>query len=629
VHISLCFNPSHLEYVNPVALGRMRAKQDRLTEGADVAAQRGMVLLIHGDAAFIGEGVVQETLNLSQLDAYATGGTLHVIVNNQVGFTTPPEQSRSSPYCTDVAKMLQIPIFHVNGEDPEAVAQVVALALDFRAEFRRDVVIDMYAYRRQGHNETDEPSFTQPLLYRAIERRKPVREGYLEHLLALGGVTREQADQIAARSRENLERELSAARSYEYQLHTVGQGQLWQGYWGGPDADVPEPDTAVESARLADLLVRQTRLPDGFQANPKIERILAARREMAAGKRPLDWTHAEALALASLATEGARIRMTGQDCERGTFSQRHAVLHDVRNGRTYVPLQSLSPDQAPVEIANSPLSEIGVLGFEYGYSLEWPDGLVLWEAQFGDFVNCAQVIVDQFIASAEAKWQRLSGIVLLLPHGLEGQGPEHSSARLERFLTMAAEDNMQIVYPTTPAQYFHVLRRQIRRPLRKPLIVMTPKSLLRHPAAVSKLSDLATGRFQRVLADPHLDAKNVRRILLCSGKVYFELLAERDKRKRRDIALVRVEQLYPLSDETLAAALNAYRDGTPAFWVQEEPENNGAWRYLRVRFPNQLLDRFPFAGIYRPAAASPASGSHRSHKLEQQDVLDRALDGIP
>ena len=427
VHLSLCFNPSHLEFVNPVAVGRMRAKQDRV---GDRERKRGMVLLIHGDASFAGEGGIQETLNLSQLDGYTVGGTLHVIVNNQIGFTTSPSEYRSTPYTTDVAKMLQSPIFHVNGEDPEAVARVVQLSMDFRRTFKRDVVIDMYCYRRLGHNEGDEPTFTQPVLYRAIERRKPVREGYLEHLLALGEVTREEADGIAARRREHLEKELSEARKEEYVPHPQTLSGVWEGYHGGPERRRDRSRDRSGSRAPSSLLQVQTHLPEGFHSHPKIERGIRLRREMAEGKRPLDWSVAEALAFASLATEGVRVRLTGQDTARGTFSQRHAVLHDFENGQLYVPLQHLSTDQATVEIYNSPLSELAALGFEYGYSLDCPDGLILWEAQFGDFYNAAQVIVDQFIASAEDKWRRLSGLVLLLPHGFEGMGPEHSSARL-------------------------------------------------------------------------------------------------------------------------------------------------------------------------------------------------------
>ncbi len=626
VHLSLCFNPSHLEFVNPVAMGRIRAKQDR---AGDKDRTSKLTILVHGDAAFAGEGVLQESLNLSQLPGYNVGGALHVVINNQLGFTTSPKEGRSTTYATDVAKMLQIPIFHVNGEDPEAVAQVVRLAMDFRQTFRRDVVIDMYAYRRLGHNEGDEPSFTQPLLYRAISQRKPVREGYLDHLLQLKGVTKEEADEIALRRRELLETELSESRSEQYRFPTDAFGGVWRGYVGGPETEVAEVKTGVVQETLSALLRAQTKLPEGFNLHPKLKKFIENREEMAAGKQTLDWSAAESLAFASLATQGHRVRLTGQDCERGTFSHRHAVLHDYENGRTYVPLQYLAADQAPVEIMNSPLSETGVLGFEYGYSLDYPSGLVAWEAQFGDFVNAAQVIVDQFIISGEDKWRRLSGLVLLLPHGFEGQGPEHSSARLERFLALSAEDNIQVVYPTTPAQYFHCLRRQVMRRWRKPLVVMTPKSLLRHPKVVSTLDALAGGGFQRIIPEGQVqDRAVVRRIILCSGKIYYELTQRREELKKKDVAIIRLEQLYPLHREELKSALEGYREGTPAFWVQEEPENMGPWRHLRARFGETLLGQFPLKAICRPASASPATGSASSHKREQERVLAEALPAV-
>jgi 2-oxoglutarate dehydrogenase E1 component len=625
VNLYMCFNPSHLEFVNPVALGRMRAKLDRL---GDEEHNEGLVILIHGDAAMSGQGAIQETLNLSQLPAYSVGGTLHVVVNNQIGFTTSPIEGRSSLYATDVAKMLQIPIFHVNGEDPESVAQVVRLSMDFRKEFRRDVVIDMYGYRRLGHNEGDEPSFTQPLLYRAIEARKSVREGYLEHLLKMKGLTSEEADQIAERRRASLEKELSEARSQSYRPPLKELEGSWRGYLGGPETEVPEVPTALPREKLAALLEVQTQLPADFHPHPKIQRFLEARRAMARGEQPLDWSAGEALAFASLAVERWRVRLSGQDSERGTFSHRHAVLHDYEDGHTYTPLRHLAPKQGPVIIQDSPLSEIAVMGFEYGYSLDWPDGLVAWEAQFGDFCNVAQVIVDQFIASAEDKWRRLSGLVLLLPHGFEGQGPEHSSARLERFLSLAAEDNLQVVYPTTPAQYFHVLRRQVLRRWRKPLVVMTPKSLLRHPQAVSSLQELAEGSFRRVLPDSQAEpAKPISRIILCTGKIYFELDKYRQDTARYDVALLRLEQLYPLQLSSLEAGLAGYANGTPVQWVQEEPENMGAWRYLRITFGETLLGRFPFTGLSRPASASPATGSHNAHKIEQERLLEAAFAG--
>ncbi|MCX7013222.1 MAG: 2-oxoglutarate dehydrogenase E1 component, partial [Candidatus Sumerlaeota bacterium] len=624
IHLMLCFNPSHLEFINPVAMGLARAKQDRW--GAD-GRDKSLCVLVHGDASFAGEGIVQESLNLSELAHYSVGGALHIVVNNQIGFTTSPEDGRSSVYATDVARMLQIPIFHVNGEDPEAVAQVVRLAMEYRKTFKRDVVIDMYCYRRYGHNESDEPAFTQPLLYRAIEKRKSVREGYLERLLAMNEITRDEADAIVQSRRRDLEDELSAARRKEVvNPHRPSVlGQLWQNYRGGPEDPSDEADTRYDHECLAFLLDAQTRLPDDFHPHPKISRFLEQRREMARGARPLDWTAAESLAFATLACERVRVRLSGQDSERGTFSQRHAVLHDVEDGHAYVPLQCLCEGQAPVEIRNSPLSEAGVLGFEYGYSSACPDGLILWEAQFGDFANAAQVYIDQFIASGEEKWNRLNGLVLLLPHGFEGQGPDHSNARLERFLSLAAEDNIQIVNPTTPAQYFHCLRRQALRKWRKPLIALTPKSLLRHPGAVSTLDDLARGEFQRVIPDERpAGAASIRRILLCSGKIYYELAQRREETKRTDVAIVRVEQLYPLPAAALEKAL-PYAEGTSAAWVQEEPENMGAWRDLRARFGERLLDRFPFSCVSRPAAGSPATGSHGAHRMEQEELLRKAF----
>ncbi|RLS36093.1 MAG: 2-oxoglutarate dehydrogenase E1 component [Planctomycetota bacterium] len=622
VHLTLCFNPSHLEFVNPVAIGRVRARQDRSN---DLARQNGMVILIHGDAAFAGEGVIQETLNLSELDAYRIGGALHVVVNNQIGFTTGPREARSCTYATDVAKMLQIPIFHVNGEDPEAMAQVVSLAMDFRREFQRDVVIDMYCFRRRGHNEADEPAFTQPALYREIEKRPSVHQSYLERLLKLGDVAREEAMQIAEEHRAKLDAELSVAKSEDY-VHANELTGVWSAYVGGRERDAADVDTGVRRDVLEHTLRQLTLLPDGFQPHPKIQKFLEGRLQMAAGAQPLDWSAAEALAMATLATQGLRVRLSGQDCQRGTFSHRHAVVHDVVTDETWCSLEHLASDQARVEIYNSPLSEAGVLGFEYGYSLDCPDGLVMWEAQFGDFVNCAQVVIDQFIVSAEDKWNRLSGLVMLLPHGFEGQGPEHSSARLERFLLQAAKDNIQVVSPTTPAQMFHLLRRQVLRSWRKPLVVMTPKSLLRHPGCVSTIDELTTGTYRRVLADRSaVPPREIRRILLCAGKIAYELEKRRQDLGRHDVAIVRVEQYYPLPRVELESALAAYAVGTPAVWVQEEPENMGAWRFFRIHLGEKLLDRFPFSGVCRQSAASPATGSKKSHDLEQNELLTAAF----
>jgi 2-oxoglutarate dehydrogenase E1 component len=618
VHLSLCFNPSHLEFVNSVALGRVRAKQDRR---GDHRRTRVMALLIHGEAAFAGEGVVQETLNLARLNAYDVGGTLHVIVNNQVGFTTPPSAGRSTAYATDVAKMLQIPVLHVNGDEPEAVIEAVRLALEFRATFRRDVVIDMYGYRRLGHNEGDEPSFTQPLLYRAIRKKRNIGEIYLERLLALRRVTREEAAQMEAGRVQRLEREFAVARDDGRPAVGEEPQGIWAGYQGGIEENAPETKTGVARDRLSRLLAAQIQLPDDFHPHPKIARALETRRKMATGEIAVDWSAAESLAFASLATEGISVRLTGQDSCRGTFSQRHAVLHDYQNGQNYIPLQHLARDQAPVEIYDSPLSEAGVLGYEYGYSLDCPAGLTLWEAQFGDFSNAAQVIIDQFITTAEEKWRRLSGLVMLLPHGFEGMGPEHSSARLERFLQLGAKDNIQVVYPTTPAQYFHSLRRQALRRWRKPLVVMTPKSLLRHPQSVSSLDDLSDRSFQPVIDDAAaIRRRAVSRVLLCSGKIYFDLERKRKEQGRDDIALIRLEQLYPFPAKSLESLLLRYPANTPFIWVQEEPENMGAWWYLSLKFNTR-----PVSVIARAPSASPATGSATRHKEQQRQLLNRAF----
>jgi 2-oxoglutarate dehydrogenase E1 component len=633
VHLALCFNPSHLEFVNPVAMGRVRAKQDRL---GDIRRDKGMAILIHGDAAFAGEGIVQETLNLSQLNSYRVGGTLHIIVNNQIGFTTPPDQARSTVYASDVAKMLQIPIFLVNGEDPEAVAQVIKLSMEFRRTFKRDVVIDMYCYRRHGHNEGDEPSFTQPLMYKAIKERMSVRDSYLQHLLQLGGVTQQEADEIAERRRATLEAALAKVRE---QGKTNGEkeaaaspnrpsilGRVWRNYRGGLDTSLPDVATGIDRERAVMLLQNLTRLPQDFHPHPKIARFLAQRTEMANGEQPLDWSAGETLALASLATEGVRIRLTGQDSIRGTFSHRHAVFYDSQTGEPYMPLANLAEEQGPVEIVNSPLCEAGVLGFEYGYSIAYPDALVMWEAQFGDFANCAQVMIDQGITSGEDKWKSLTGLVMLLPHGFEGMGPEHSSARLERFLQLAAEDNIQVIYPTTPAQFFHALRRQVHRPWRKPLIVMTPKSMLRLPAAASPLEEFTEGTFQRIIPDAGDNPEAVERIILCSGKIYYDLIKERDENQRDDVAIIRVEQIFPLRQKLLTEILSVYRENTPVLWVQEEPENMGAWRFLRCLLGFVIADRYPLYGVFRPASASPATGSGASHRYEQERLVRKAFD---
>ncbi len=623
VHLSLCFNPSHLEFVNAVALGRCRSKQDRID---DESRSKVLAILIHGDAAFSGEGIVQETLNMSQLDGYRVGGTLHVIVNNQIGFTTDSRDGRSTTYASDVAKMLQIPIFHVNGEDPEAVAQVVELAMDFRREFQRDVVIDMYCYRRLGHNESDEPRFTQPMMYKKIDRLPTIRESYLKRLLRLKEVSADEADAIAKARQEELDRDFETAQKSSFSSDEQTLGGYWQKYFGGPEPADDETATAIPAGKLSFVLNKVCELPNAFNLNRKLARVFDLRREMAEGKRPIDWATAELAAFGSLAVEGHSVRLSGQDSGRGTFSQRHAQIIDAEDGRSHIPLQHIADDQARVEIINSPLCESGVLGFEYGYSLDHPESLVCWEAQFGDFWNVAQVIVDQFIASAEDKWRRLSGLTLLLPHGFEGAGPEHCSARLERFLTLAAEHNIQIAQPTTAAQHFHLLRRQVKRLWRKPLICLTPKSLLREPMVFSEFDEFTDGRFQNVLHDPEPKLRtNAQRINLCTGKVAVDMLKRREQ-THAPVAIVRIEQLYPLPERQIAEVLDQYPDGTPVYWVQEEPENMGAWYFMKVRFSDEFTARWPLRGLFRPESASPATGSKKTHKMEQDELIDAAMD---
>lgn len=644
IHLSLCFNPSHLEFVNPVALGRMRAKQDRARHKGlyNTRGEGGFVVLIHGDAAFIGEGVVQETLNLSELHGYKTGGTLHIVVNNQIGFTTPSRQSRSTRYCTDIAKMLQIPIIHVDGESPEAVASAVRLAMDFRYTFKRDVVIDMYCYRRRGHNESDEPSYTQPTMYKKISELPSVRLSYLEELKRLGDVSEADGDRIVKRRTELLEQELAAAKSEEYVAKKEALGGPWGSLKHKHDQSTEEVETGISQELVQHLFGELTKLPDGFKAHPKLKRFLQARQQMAQGERGVDWATGEALALASLILEGNLIRLSGQDSQRGTFSHRHAVLHDHQTDEEYRWFRNLQGPEGEtatghMSVFNSPLQETGVLGFEYGYSLDTPDALIMWEAQFGDFVNVAQVIIDQFITSAEDKWNRFSGLVMLLPHGFEGQGPEHSSARLERFLNQCAEDNIQVVQPSTPAQYYHVLRRQVRRPYRKPLIVMTPKSLLRLPACSSYLEAFSSEHFKRVISDrggakhegapaESVPADGVTRVLLCSGKIYFELFDRRAQLERQDIAIVRLEQYYPYPDDLLEEAIGMYPNLKEVVWVQEEPENMGAWHFVKLQSPkDMLLGKYPLLPVTRRASASPATGSRASHLIEQERLLTRAF----
>jgi len=628
VDLALCFNPSHLEFVGPVVLGRVRARQERLGAGAHAKV---MGIVVHGDAAFAGQGVVQEMLNMSEINGYSVGGTIHIIVNNQVGFTTSPKQARSGVYPTDVAKMLQIPIIHVNGEHPEAVAQAIRLAMDYRKKFLKDVVVDMWCYRRHGHNESDDPTYTQPLMYKQIAKRHSVREGYIQSLLSLPkdqvALTREEADEIARNRREYLEAELARARQKDFDYRSLSSHNVWSGFRGGHDKDTPEVATSVELDELKRLLLKLSELPPNFTPHPKLQRMLLdSRRDMAEGKKPLDWGAAENLAYASIVTQGIPVRLSGQDSGRGTFSHRHSVYHDYETGRAFIPLTQLAPDQARFQVWDSPLSETAVLAFEYGLSLDRPEGLTLWEAQFGDFVNVAQVIIDQFIVSSEDKWARLNGLVMLLPHGFEGQGPEHSSARLERFLSLAAEDNIQVVNLTTPGQLFHCLRRQVLRPLRKPLVVMSPKSLLRHPECVTSLQEIAEGSFHRVIPDSGGGSSSkVTRVLLCSGKLYYELDAYRRQHNRKDVAIVRLEQLYPFPEKQLKSALSVFPKKIPLIWVQEEPANMGALPFLLSRVQDKLSERHPFLPLSREESASPATGSSASHKIEQASLIEEAF----
>jgi 2-oxoglutarate dehydrogenase E1 component len=621
VHLSLAFNPSHLEAIYPVVEGRVRARQDRM---GDSARAKSLPLVLHGDASFAGQGVLQEVLNYSGIAGYRTGGTIHVVVNNQVGFTTLPGDSRSAPYATNLARMLDIPILHVNGEDPGALAQAARLAVEYRQKFRQDVVIDLVCFRKHGHNEGDEPRFTQPVMYRAIDAHPGVRARLAAQLVKDGVVSEADAARMVEERKARLDAELTATKNGNgHHAHEVGP--LWAPYAGGRERDVPDEKTGLRRAALEALARKLVEHPADFEPNPKLVRgALKDRGAMAAGQRPFDWGTAENLAFASLLSAGHRVRLSGQDAMRGTFTQRHAVYFDHRDGRPFAPLCHLGEGQGRFEVRNSPLSEFGVLGFDYGYSLDAPDALVIWEAQFGDFANGAQVIIDQFLSSAEDKWNRLSGLVLLLPHGFEGQGPEHSSARLERFLSLSAEDNWQVVNLTTPAQYFHALRRQVVRRWRKPLVVMTPKSLLRHPEAVSGY-EAFEGTFQRVLGDETVDAAKVRRVLLCSGKVYYDLAKRRAERKIDDTAIVRVEQLYPYPHAEIAAELKKYPRAKKLVWVQEEPWNMGAWFFLRAHDAEHRTGGLPLECASRPESASPATGHPKAHEYEQRQLLDDAF----
>ncbi|QJE73941.1 2-oxoglutarate dehydrogenase E1 component [Aerophototrophica crusticola] len=633
IHLSLSPNPSHLEAVNPIVCGRVRAKQCQV--GGQIPPteeSRAQVLgvLLHGDAAFAGQGLVPETLLLSELKGYRTGGIIHFIINNQIGFTTAPQYGRSGPYPTEVAKSIQAPIFHVNGDDPEAVIHVSRIAIEFRQKFLKDVVVDIVCYRRQGHNETEEPGFTQPLMYRAIKNQPTTRELYARQLVAEGVLSQEEADGIAKEFQAQLEADFQAATSFKPNKADWLEGK-WQGLTTAGNDD-RRGQTAVGSDVLKEVGLAISKVPDGVAVNSKIVRQLKAKQEAVETGEGIDWATGEALAFGTLLVEGTPVRLSGQDVGRGTFSQRHCVLVDQETEEKYVPLNHIRPGrQAVFEVHDSPLSEAGVLGFEYGFSLAEPHALVLWEAQFGDFVNGAQVIIDQFISSAESKWLRMSGLVMLLPHGFEGQGPEHSSCRIERFLQLSAEDNWQVCNITTPANYFHALRRQVRRDFRKPLIIATPKSLLRHKQAVSPLAMFAEGQtFHRVLPDEGVEVagEKVRRVVLCTGKVYYDLYAERKARNVNDIAIVRLEQLYPFPAKTLAAELAKYPNAD-VVWCQEEPENQGYWFFTDRRIEKVLADighkagRPKYAG--RPESAAPATGLLKRHNQEQAKLLDDAL----
>jgi 2-oxoglutarate dehydrogenase E1 component len=626
IYLALAFNPSHLEAITPVISGRVRARQDQARKpGAGNGFGASLGVTLHGDAAFAGQGVVSETLNLSQLDGYTTGGTIRVVVNNQIGFTTNPSDSRSSQYCTDIAHILQVPIFHVNGDDPEAAAYVARLAVQYRQRFQKDVIIDVTCYRRFGHNEGDDPTFTQPKMYALIKEHEPVRSRYERTLIERGTITREECQQMTARFHEEFNEALERVRRGGTTPGMRPQHGIWERFQGGLDVDCDEADTRVTTEQVERLRPRITTVPVGFNVHRKVKRQLNEVDEMLGGEKPLNWAAAELLAYAASCEEGRPVRLSGQDAMRGTFSHRHVGLVDSETGKRWIPIQHLDKHQARFEVHNSPLSEFSVLGFEFGYTLMAPESLVIWEAQFGDFANGAQVVIDQFVSSIEDKWNRLSGLVMQLPHGYEGQGPEHSSARLERFLQLCAEDNMQVVNPTTPAQHFHVLRRQCCRLYRKPLIIMSPKSLLRFRACFSPLSDFVGGHFQRVIGDTMADAEVTQRLLLCSGRLYWDLQAERESRGLNSVAIIRVEQLYPFPDAQLERLFSRYPNAKELYWVQDEPENMGAWFFVRPRLADLSERRFTPRFVGRVESASPATGSSESHKYENRLILDEAF----
>jgi len=625
VHLSLAFNPSHLEIVDPVVEGSVRARQERR---ADTTGAKVLAVQVHGDAAFAGQGVVMETLALAQTRGYGTGGTVHIIINNQIGFTTSdPRDSRSSLYCSDVVKMIEAPVLHVNGDDPEAVVLATLIALDFRTQFRKDVVLDIVCFRRLGHNEQDTPAVTQPLMYKKIALHPGTRKLYADKLLTQGVITTEEPDQMVRAFRQSLD---EGHQTVEPILTNFKSKYAvdWTPFLNRKWTD--SADTAVPLAELRRLGERLTKIPENFKLHPLVEKVIADRRAMVDGKMPLDWGMGEHLAFASLVASGYAVRITGQDSGRGTFSHRHAVLHDQNRERwnegTFIPLQNVTDQQAPFEVIDSVLSEEAVLGFEYGYSTAEPNSLVIWEAQFGDFANGAQVVIDQFISSGEVKWGRQSGLVLMLPHGYEGQGPEHSSARLERFLQLAADNNMQVVQPTTAAQIFHLLRRQMIRPFRKPLVIMTPKSLLRNRDAASSLEELSRGEFKTVIGDSSIqDSEKTKRLIACSGKVYYDLVNARAERNLESVAIIRVEQLYPFPHKALAAELKRYPSLVEVVWAQDEAQNQGAWLYVQHHLLENMTDGQKLAYAGRPASASPAVGYYAKHAEQLKALLEAAF----
>ena len=623
MHVALGFNPSHLEIINPVVEGSVRARQRRRN---DLHGEQVLPLLIHGDSAFAGQGVVMETLNLSQTRGYSTGGTLHVVINNQIGFTTSnPLDTRSTYYSTEVAKMVQAPIFHVNGDDPEAVLFVTRLALDFRMTFRKDVVIDMVCYRRHGHNEADEPSVTQPEMYKKIRRHPTARTRYAEALVAESVITPEWAQALVESYRNSLDegyvisRPVVCAVKHPYDVD-------WRPYkrveWTQP------AETHLSLERFDSLAKELLSVPEGFELHPRVEKVWMERKRMANGDQLIDWGFAENMAYASLVTEGYPVRLSGQDAGRGTFFHRHAVLHNQLNGDAYTPLQNLQPDQSDFVVIDSLLSEEAVLGYEYGYATAEPEAMTLWEAQFGDFANGAQVVIDQFIVSAKEKWGLLCGLVMLLPHGYEGQGAEHSSARLERFLRLCANNNIQVCVPTTPAQVFHMLRRQMLRPLRLPLVVMSPKSLLRHRQATSPKQAFLEGEFQPIIDETdQLDPNLIQRLILCSGKVYFELVEARRSRGLKEVAIIRIEQLYPFPQKAFDQIISEYPNVAEYIWCQEEPQNQGAWDQIKHRFHGLQTGGRQLNYVGRPTAAAPAVGYRPVHLQQQETLINDALTG--